>query len=77
MGFVEIINNIITYLQTNIPIAIAAALLLVYLLFRKPKFFLTVFFIALLLAGLVYLVLELSSIGVSHKKVLINKGLDR
>ncbi len=73
MGFVEIFNYIITYLQTNTPVAIAAALLLVYLLFRKPKFFLTVFFIALLLAGLLYLVEELSSIGVSHKKALINE----
>ncbi len=73
MGFVEIFNNIITYLQTNTPIAIAAALLLVYLVFRKPKFFLTVFFIALLLAGLLYLVEGLSSIGVSHKKSLINE----
>ncbi len=73
MGFVEIFNNIIAYLQSNTPVAIVVALLLVYLLFRKPKFFLMVLFVALLLAGLLYLVEELSSIGGYNKKALINQ----
>lgn len=73
MDFFEIIDSIIAYFQTNILIVIATALLLIYLLFRKAKFFFTVLFIALLLAGLLYMVTYTSDVGVSHKKTLINK----
>lgn len=73
MDFFQTLNITIAFFQTNVPIAIAITLLLVFLLFRKPKLFFTVFFIALLLLGVLYLVSSLSSLGLSHKKELFNK----
>jgi hypothetical protein len=69
-----IINSIITFFQNNLFIAIVAAVLLVFLLYRKPKLFFTIFFIALLLAGVFYLISNLSSTGVSQKEKLLQKG---
>ncbi len=75
MDFLEIVKNIITFFQTNILIAAVAAILLLYLLIRKTKFFLTVFFIVVFLAGLLYLISNLSTTGVSHKKSMIQENI--
>lgn len=75
MDFFEIINSIITFFQDNLLIAIATGLLLVCLLFKKLKFFLTVFFIALILIGVFYLITSISDVGVSHKKTIIDKKI--
>jgi hypothetical protein len=74
MDFFGSINSIIAFFQNNLFIAIAAAILLVFLLYRKPKLFLTIFFIALLLSGVFYLISTLSSTGVSHKGKILQKG---
>ncbi len=74
MDFFGIINSIITFFQNNLFIAIVSAVLLVFLLYRKPKLFFTIFFIVLLLAGVFYLISNLSSTGVSQKEKLLQKG---
>jgi len=74
MDFFGSINSIIAFFQNNLFIAIVAAILLVFLLYRKPKLFLTIFFIALFLSGVFYLISTLSSTGVSHKEKILQKG---
>lgn len=75
MDFFGIVKNIIAFFQTNIFVAAVVAILLLYLLVRKAKFFLTVFFIVMFLVGLLYLISNLSTTGTSHKKSLIQKNI--
>lgn len=75
MDFFGIVKNIIAFFQTNIFVAAVAAILLLYLLIRKTKFFLTVFFILMILAGLFHLISSLSTTGVSHKKSMIQESI--
>jgi hypothetical protein len=74
MDFFGSINSIIAFFQNNLFIAGAAAILLVFLLYRKPKLFLTIFLIALFLSGVFYMISTLSSTGVSQKGKLLQKG---
>lgn len=74
MDFFSTIKYIfIPYFQENIYVAIALAVLFLLLLFRKPKIFFAVFFFAILLIGVLYLISTLSSVGVSQKEKLIHK----
>ena len=73
MDFLEILNSIIAFLQTNLTIAIVAAAVLLYLLYRSSKLLFTILFIVLLLAGLFYLITDLSSTGLHQKKKMIRK----
>lgn len=76
MDFFEIINGIITFFQAHLLISLAAVILLIFLAWKEPKFFFTVFFIALVLAVVLYLITFISDVGVSHKKELLHeKGL--
>ncbi len=75
MDFFEIAKNIVTFFQTNIFVAVVVSILLLYLLIRKTKFFLTVFFIVMFLAGLLYLISNLSTTGAAHKKSMIQKNI--
>ena len=74
MDFSEIINSIIISLENNVPVAVAVALLLIILLFRKPKLFIMICFITLLLGIVLYVISDVSSIGVSQKQALIHKS---
>jgi hypothetical protein len=73
MSFPEFINSIISFFHANLIIAIAVAILLIFLLWRKPKLFFLILFIALLLSGVLYLILDVSSTGVHQKGKLIQK----
>jgi len=73
MDFLVIVNSIINFFKANLPIAIAAAILLVFFIFRKPKLFFIVFFIAVLLLGGLYLISTISYSGVSYKEKLLHK----
>ncbi len=68
-----IINDIFAVFQANIYLAIAAALLLIFLAWKQTKFFFTIFFIALILIGILYLITSISDTGVSHKKRMIQE----
>ncbi len=75
MDISELINNIIAFLKDNPILAIVIGIALLFAGYRKPKLFFGVLFIILLLAGVIYLVLSMSSGGVSQKKKLLEKGL--
>lgn len=63
----------VTYIQGHMYIAVAIVMVLCLLLFRKPKIFFTIFFIALFLAGVLYLISTLSTTGASQKQKLIKQ----
>jgi len=63
----------VTYIQGHMYIAVALVMILGLLLFRKPKIFFTIFFIALLITGVLYLISTLSSTGASQKQKLIKQ----
>ncbi|MGA1869816.1 MAG: hypothetical protein ACMUJM_14875 [bacterium] len=73
MDFSEVLHIIITFFQNNLIITIAVSIVLVFLLFRKPKLFFSLLFLGLLLVGMLYLVLDISSTGKSHKNKLIHQ----
>jgi len=60
MDFSAIIDSIMSFFKTHLLITIAAGILLIFLLYRKPKLFFTIFFIGLLLAGIFYLISNVS-----------------
>lgn len=61
MSFSAVVNSIVVLAQKNLLIALAVTVLLIYLLLRKPKTFLAILFISLLLIGIFYLSSFLSS----------------
>ena len=75
MDFSAIIDSVVSFSKANMFIAGAGGVLLVFLLYRKPKLFFTIFFISLLLAGIFYLISNVSSIGGSHKGKMIDKKM--
>lgn len=75
MDFSVIIDSIVTFLMDNSLIVIAVAFLFIIVLFRKPKFFFMISFIALILAAALYMISVVSYTGVTEKKELINKSI--
>jgi hypothetical protein len=63
----------IDYLRDNIHIAISLAGVVGFLFLRKPKLFFTVFFIALILTGVLYLISTLTITGAYQEYKLIHK----
>ncbi len=61
MSFSAVVNSIVVAAQKNLLIALAATVLLIYLLLRKPKTFLIILSISILLTGILYLSSSLSS----------------
>jgi len=76
MIFTLVIDSIVTFFQDHLLFAVAFAIVLLFLLFRKPKVFLTISAIVLLLLGILYLISDISSTGVTHKEKLISKSVD-
>jgi hypothetical protein len=61
MSISALITGTLIFLQKNLIAFVAVVIILVYLLFRRPKLFLLILFIASLLAGVLYLSIYLSS----------------
>jgi amino acid transporter len=74
MDLSEIIDSVLTSLVDNPLVTITIAILLVVMLFRKPKIFFMIFFVTLLLSVILYVISIVSSTGVSQKKELIHKS---
>lgn len=68
MDFSETINNITTYLQSNIYVTLGLVLVFLLLIFRKPKIFVTIFVIALLLFGILYMLSDVTETGDVHRQ---------
>ena len=74
MDLSEIIDSILTSLVDNPLVTITIAILLIIMLFRKPKIVFNIFFIVLLLCVVFYVISIVSSTEVSQKKELIHKS---
>jgi amino acid transporter len=74
MDLSEIIDSVLTSLVDNPLITITIAILLIIMLFRKPKIFFMIFLVTLLLSVILYVISIVSSTGVSQKKELIHKS---
>ena len=61
MPFSMVFDGIVNLFKEHVFIAIALAVVLLYLLFQKPRTFLVVVFLALLFIGILYLTTRLSS----------------
>ncbi len=73
MIFDEILHNTIALIQSNMPVSIAIGLFFIFLVIKKPKLFFAVFFIMIVLLGVLFVMSYISSIGVAYKKDLLTK----
>jgi len=69
MDFNEIMQKIINYYQANTVAAISIAIIVVFLLFKKPKLLFLLIFLGLAAIGVLYLISKLESTGLEHKKI--------
>ena len=80
MDFTAIINYLTGWIsefaKAQPLIAVAVLLVLAYLMYRKPLFFFSIFILGLILVGVLYLILSMSSSGISQKEKLIKKGME-
>jgi hypothetical protein len=78
MNFSDIISSVagpaISFAQSNPLVATAVVAFLVFLIYRRPFFFLVIFLIGLLVIGALYVIMNASSSGVSAKKRMIREG---
>ncbi len=77
MNFWTIISNItspvVSFSQSNPLIAIAALIVMAFLIYRKPYFFMVVFLIGLLILGALYFIMSASSSEVPVKERMIQE----
>ncbi|TNF52384.1 MAG: hypothetical protein JSV71_04070 [Nitrospiraceae bacterium] len=73
MEIANILSDITTFFQGNIPAAIAVLIIVLFLAYKKPKLFFTLFFLVILLLGIVYVITFVSDVGTSHKRTMIQK----
>ncbi len=73
-NFEAFYSEVFHYFQYNMYIGITLAGLLLLLLFRKPKLFFTLVFIAAMNISLLYVISYTSSLGEVKKKSLLQKG---
>ena len=73
-GFLPgLMNAIVSFAQSNTIIAILIALILLYLIFRKPKLFFGLISLGLIVALLFYIIGNLAGSGSDRKKSLIEQ----
>lgn len=73
MEIANLLSDITTFFQGNIPAAIAVLIIVLFLAYKKPKLFFTLFFLVILLLGVVYVITFVSDVGTSHKRTMIEK----
>jgi len=73
VGFSGFIDSIVSFAQSNTVIAIILALVLLFFMYRKPKLFFGLLFLAVFLAGLYYMIMNLAGSGSGQKKRLIHE----
>ncbi len=64
-------DGVISFIQSNTVVAIGIAIILLFLISRKPKLFLGILFIGLFLAVVFYLITGMASSGSKQKKRLL------
>ncbi|GBD97861.1 MAG TPA: hypothetical protein ENG83_00100 [Nitrospirae bacterium] len=68
MAFDKLIVDIQNYIQANPAGSISAGVILLFLLFKRPKIFIVLFFIGLVAVGMQYIFTKLSGAGLGDKK---------
>ena len=74
MGFSQFMDTILSFAQNQTIIVIVLALGLLYLMVRKPKLFLGILLLGLILVGLLYLIMSIAGSGSEEKKRLFQEG---
>jgi hypothetical protein len=54
-------------------VALVVVLVLAYLIYRKPMFFISVFILGAILLGVLYLIISISSPGIAQKEKMIRR----
>jgi hypothetical protein len=73
MDFSGLMDGIVSFAQNNPIIAIVVAVGALFFIYRKPKLFFGLLGLALILAGLLYLVMSISGQGSEKKKALTHE----
>jgi hypothetical protein len=77
MNFLDIIRaftaQIGSLANSHPVIALVTVIILAFLIYRKPLFFLGIFCLVLILAGVFYVIMDASGSGVSRKERMIHK----
>ena len=73
MGSSGLFDGIISFAQKNTVVAIFLALVLLFFMCRNPKMFFILLFLGLLLAGVLYMIMNMAGSGSEHKKKLIQE----
>jgi hypothetical protein len=66
-------SNILAFFQGNIPAAIGAVLVAIFLAYKKPKLFFLMLLFVSILVGLIYIISFVSDIGTTHKKSMVDR----
>ncbi len=70
----DLISQVSVFAQGNPFMALAILLILAYLIYRKPLFFISIFILGLVLISVLYLILSISTPGRAEKEKLIQRG---
>ena len=73
MDFSELMQGIVTFAQNHAVMAIVLALVLLFLMYRRPKLFFSILLFGLLLAGLLYMITNMAGLGSDQKRKLIHE----
>jgi len=73
VDFSRFLDSFVSFAQNHVIIVILIMLGLLFFLVRKPKLFFGLLSLGLLLAGLVYLIMNISGPGSEQKKKMIHE----
>ena len=73
MDFSRFMDGIVSFAQNHTVIVIVLALVLLYLMYRKPKLVLGILLLGLFLVGVLYMITSISGSGSEQEKKLIQE----
>ena len=73
MDFSRFMDGILSFAQNHVIIVIVLALVLLYLMYRKPKLVFGILLLGLFLVGLLYFITSISRSGSEQEKKLIRE----
>ena len=73
MDFSRFMDGILSFAQNHVIIVIVLALVLLYLMYRKPKLVLGILLLGLFLVGLLYFITSMSRSGSEQEKRLFRE----
>ena len=73
MDFSRFMDGVVSFAQNSPIIVVVLAVVVLFFIYRKPKLFFGLLGLALLLAGLFYLIMSISGQGSEKKKALTHE----